>query len=104
MLGYFYLKTHSLLGAIIWHGLWNAVISNLSFDFVHSNYIGWESGVIVNLLIDIATFFIIMVIMVRVFNYHKKGDLIPVEDVEMQQVEEIKVVEVEEIPIVPRVD
>lgn len=88
MLGYFYLKTNSFIGVILWHGLWNSVISNLGFAYTPTNFISWQSNLLMDLLLEITIFFIIISIMVFILKNRKNTDFHSTDEIEVLAIQE----------------
>jgi membrane protease YdiL (CAAX protease family) len=84
MLGYFYLKTNSFMGIVLWHGLWNSIGANLGFRTIGANFISWQSELIMSLLLIIVIFFIVMSIMVFILKDRKKTNPLPAQSLEGQ--------------------
>ncbi len=98
MWGYFYLKTNNLVGVIIWHGLWDFMTFNFYFSYQQTNYITWQNHLIINILKDVAIFFIIMIFMIESFKRLRKFGFYSPHPPKMEVVEVQEFVEVKEIP------
>jgi len=98
MLGYFYLKTHNLVGVILWHGLWDFMVFNFTFPYSPIHYITWQSQLVINIVVDIVIFFVIMALMTTISKHFGSTQVLSPYSPKEQIIEASEIVEVEEIP------